>query len=256
MLFSVIVRGGIMKKVILEICCGSADDVLAAAEGGADRAELNSALMLGGLTPSVGTVRKAKKAGIPLMVMIRPRDGGFCYSEAEFESMLEDLRFFVSEGVEGLVFGVLNDDGTLDIERNRLLVEAAGDRVKIFHRAFDLVPDWRKAMDELVELGFDRILTSGQKTDCIKGAENIKEMVKYAAGRIEILPGGGIRPENVNYILDRTGCSQLHSSASYLKKDVSCGGNDISFRDISSVSDSEFKAVDTEKVRAMLKMIK
>ena len=177
----------------LEICCASADDVFAASKAGAHRVELNSALFLGGLTPSLGAVREAKKAGIPIMAMIRPRDGGFCYTRLEFESMLRDVQILCEEGVDGVVFGVLTADGRVDTERCRILAEAAGDREKVFHRAFDVVPDWREAMEELIDIGFDRILTSGQSPNAILGAETIREMVTYSAGRIEILPGAGIR---------------------------------------------------------------
>lgn len=237
----------------LEICCGSADDVFAALEGGADRAELNSALFLGGLTPSIGTFRESRRAGIPIMVMVRPRDGGFCYTESEFASMLEDIQIFASEGADGLVFGVLNSDGTVDIERNRALIKAAGERQKVFHRAFDLVPDWRKAMDELVSLGFDRILTSGQSANALSGAETLKEMVQYSAGRIEILPGGGVRPHNIKDLLDYTGCTQAHSSAATVHTDTSCRANmSICFRSSTEIPEDQYSATDSEMVRALL----
>ena len=240
----------------LEICCGSADDVFAAAEAGAHRCELNSSLFLGGLTPSIGLVREARKALIPIMAMIRPRDGGFCYTSHEFESMILDMEAFISEGVEGFVFGILNPDGTVDTHRCRILCEKAGDREKVFHRAFDVVPDWRKAMDELIELGFNRILTSGQAASSIEGADTIKEMLEYAAGRIEILPGGGIRPHNIKTLIEITGCTQAHASAGSIRKDTSCAFNTaVHFGPLPDMPEDEYKVTDIEKVKALLNNI-
>lgn len=241
----------------LEICCGSADDVYAAAEAGADRVELNSALYLGGLTPSIGAICEAKKAGIPIMAMVRPREGGFCYSEREFKGMLEDVRAFAEAGVEGIVFGVLLPDGRVDTERSRAIIEAAAGCVKVFHRAFDVVPDWREAMDQLVELGFDRILTSGQATNAVLGAETLKEMVRYAAGRIEILPGGGIRPHNIRDLLEYTGCTQVHASAGAKHTDTSCRGNPlVHFGGLADMPEDRYSVTDIGKVRALLLKIR
>ncbi len=242
-----------MFNTIIEICCGSADDVFAAAAGGADRAELNSALPLGGLTPSLAEFRLAKKAGIPLMVMIRPREGGFCYTEGDFAVMLEDARIFAAEGAEGLVFGVLKPDGSIDYERCRALCEAAGSAQKVFHRAFDVVPDWREAMDTLISLGFERILTSGQAASAALGADTLRDMVDYAAGRIEILPGGGIRPHNATGLLAATGCTQLHSSAASPVRDSSCCGNPaVHFGGNVPENEELYSRTDIEKVRALI----
>ena len=222
-----------------------------AAEAGADRAELNSALFLGGLTPSIGSVRHAKKAGIQIMAMIRPREGGFCYSDSEISTMLEDIAIFSAEDIDGFVFGVLNADGTVNREKNALLIKACGDKEKVFHRAIDVVPDWREAIDTLIELGFDRVLTSGQASNAIAGAETIGEMVKYANGRIEILPGGGIRPDNAAELLSKTGCTQLHSSCSSLLTDDSCSSNpSISFRGCNA--ENLYSACDKNKISQLL----
>lgn len=242
-----------MRNISLEICCGSTDDVFAAAASGADRVELNSALFLGGLTPSIGVVRQAKKAGIPIMAMVRPRDGGFCYSQGEFEGMLEDVRAFVNAGVDGLVFGVLKPDGTVDEDRNSRLIDAAGNCETVFHRAFDVVPDWRRAMDTLIALGFTRILTSGHAPSALFGADTIREMVAYADGRIEILPGGGIRPGNAMELIEKTGCTQLHSSCSTPRYDFSCQANpSIRFRGASDSPENQYSVTDGEKVRELL----
>lgn len=243
-----------MKNISLEICCSSAEDVYAAAKAGADRVELNSALFLGGLTPSLGSVRLAKKAGIPIMAMIRPREGGFCYSDSELETMLEDIALLKNEGVGGFVFGVLTPDGEVDAEKNTILLKACGEKQKIFHRAIDVTPDWREALDTLIALGFDRVLTSGQAKNAIAGADTIREMVEYAAGRIQILPGGGIRPNNAPELIAKTGCRQLHSSCSGIKTDDSCAQNpEISFR--GSSPENRFSVCDKEKIKELLRAI-
>lgn len=203
------------NKAIMEICCGSADDVIQAEKGGADRVELNSDLFHGGLTPTLGTLVAAKRhTRLPIMVMIRPRQGGFCYTQTEFEVMLEDARLMVEHGADGIVFGVLREDGTIDKERCAQMMAVIGEKESVFHRAIDVVPDWKAALDVLMELGVTRVLTSGQEANVLTGAETVKEMREYAAGRIQILPGAGIRPANVEKVLAITGCDQFHSSAS------------------------------------------
>ena len=214
--------------MILEICCGSADDVIRAWQGGAHRAELNSDLFHGGLTPTVGALRVAKQnARIPIMTMIRPREGGFCYTEAEFLTAVEDAKVLLENGADGLVFGFLHEDGRIDRERTAILArlaQAAG-KETVFHRAIDVVPDWREALDILIELSITRVLTSGQESDVPWGAPTIREMVAYADGRIEILPGGGIRLRNVERVIRETGCNQVHMSAGQTAVDSSAINN-------------------------------
>src|SRR5512142_2020898 len=144
-----------MAKVLLEICCGSIDDAIQAERGGADRVELCSALFLCGLRPSLGTVQEAKaRLKIPVIVMVRPRSGGFCYTDAEFATMERDARLAIENGADGVVFGILNRDGTIDLARTRRLREIIGSRRQaVFHRAFDVTPDPLAAVDQLVDLG-------------------------------------------------------------------------------------------------------
>src|SRR4051812_36202927 len=150
-----------MAKILLEICCGSIDDSLQAQAGGADRIELCSALFLGGLTPSLGTIRYAReKLKIPMIVMVRPRGGGFCYTDAEFATMERDSEAAVANGADGVVFGILNANGSIDGKRARRVRDIAGDKQTVFHRAFDVTPDPLRAVDELVDLGITRVLTS------------------------------------------------------------------------------------------------
>ncbi len=202
--------------ITVEACCGSAADVIEAALGGADRAELNTALELGGLTPTPGALRTARAScGIPVMVMLRPRAGGFCYDDTEYRTMLSDAEALLSAGADGLVFGILTERGTVDRKRCARLASLAHDAGKeaVFHRALDVVPCWEEALDALADLGIDRVLTSGQAASAPLGMDTLSQMVRCAAGRIAIMPGGGIRRENALQVVRRTGCTQIHLSA-------------------------------------------
>ena len=214
-----------MKKILLEACCGSAADVFAAKSAGADRAELSTALALGGLTPSLGAMELAAKAGLPIIAMVRPRSGGFCYNEYEFQTMCRDAEALLSAGAAGIAFGIFLADGRVDEKRCAALLRHIGDQQSVFHRAFDVTPDWREAMDSLCGLGFTRILTSGQALSALEGAQTLAHMVEYAGGRIEILPGGGIRPHNAAELIRQTGCDQLHASLSAVCTDPSIPEN-------------------------------
>ncbi len=211
-----------MQEILLEICCGSLDDALEAQNGGAHRVELCSALFLGGLTPSLGTILEAKaRLRIPVMVMIRPRGGGFCYTAAEMAVMERDTAAAVDHGADGIVFGILKADGTVDLERCKRIRKLIGNRQVIFHRAFDVTPDPFRALDQLVEMGITRILTSGQEDNALEGAALIKRLIEYAEDRIEILPGGGIKPQTLQRVLEQTGCKQVHLTAFKSESDPS-----------------------------------
>ena len=202
-----------MPKILIEACCGSADDALEAARGGADRVELNSALYLGGLTPSAGSLRVLRETSdVPVMAMLRPREGGFCYTEAAFRTMLADGELLLRAGADGLVFGCLTPDGEIDEPRVRALVALCGGRPAVFHRAIDVTPDWRRALEALIRCGVTRVLTSGQAKSAMLGAQIIAQMVRFAQGAIEILPGAGVTLDNVLELLAITGCTQVHLS--------------------------------------------
>ena len=214
-----------MGRTLLEICCGSLDDALEAERGGADRVELCSALFLGGLTPSLGTVIEAKaRLKIPIIVMVRPRGAGFCYTEPELAIMERDTALAVEHGADGIVFGVLNQDGTIDEEHCKQIRRPIGDRQAVFHRAFDLTPDPFRALDQLVQLGVNRVLTSGQEDSVSEGAPLIKRLIEYAGDRIEILPGGGIQLYNLPHVVESTGCKQVHLTAFKTQADPSTRG--------------------------------
>ena len=201
-----------MNQIRIEACCGSVDDCVLAAGAGVDRIELNSALFLGGLTPSYGTIQETLSLALPVqtMVMIRPRSGGFHYTDAEFRTMCRDAELAVSLGADGLVFGSLTACGMPDEEQVRTLVGIAGTCQTVFHRAIDVCPDWRPAMELLISLGVTRILTSGQQPTALEGSQTIRAMREFACGQIEILPAGGIRHLNAAEIIEKTGCSQIH----------------------------------------------
>ncbi len=242
-----------MAQILLEICCGSAEDAVEAARGGADRVELCSALFLGGLTPSLGSLELPRQQAFrpSVVAMVRPRAAGFCYSELDFDVMERDARLFLEHGADGIVFGILREDATIDLERCRHLRDLAGGRETVFHRAFDVVPDPMRALDELIDLGFTRVLTSGQQPSAPQGAELIRRLVDHSRGRIQILPGAGIRSNNVAKLLAETGCTQVHTTAFRQREDRSTAGSAIQFGSPHNPSESAYDVTDSGLVRQM-----
>lgn len=211
-----------MRRVLLEICCGSLDDAIEAAAGGADRVELCSALLLGGLTPSMGALVEAKRRlAIPVMFMARPRAAGFCYTASEFAAMERDAEMAIGHGANGIVFGVLTPNGRIDRRRTKRMRALAGGRDAVFHRAFDVTPDPFRALDELADLGITRVLTSGQAPTVAEGLDVIARLVEYGAGRIQVMPGGGIRRHEFGAIVRATRCRQVHVAAWTARRDTS-----------------------------------
>lgn len=245
-----------MSKVLLEVCCGSADDVIEAHRAGADRVELNSDLFHGGLTPTLGELIVAKReTGMKIMTMVRPREGGFCYTQAEFDTALEDAKLLLSHGADGLVFGFLHQDGTLDVERTRIMAELARDagRESVFHRAIDVAPDWRAALDALMDLGITRVLTSGQEPDVSLGTATVREMIEYAAGRIQILPGAGITARNMDRVIAETGCCQIHLAAHRSCTDASVSNNrSIYYGGCLYPPEDRFQVIDRDYIGGMV----
>lgn len=242
--------------VLYEVCCGSADDALQAAAGGADRVELNSALFLGGLTPSLGALQVTKKrSDVRVICMVRPREGGFCYSETEYAAMLADARALLAAGADGLAFGFLHDDGTVDEARTREFVALCGEKEAVFHRAFDVTPDRDAAMQTLIACGVKRVLTSGGACDAPSGKDELRRLQAAYGQQIEILPGGGIRAENAAQLAAYTGVSQVHGSARSVVRDTSTAGNlAIVFGGAiegKTLPETEFKRTDAALVRAV-----
>jgi copper homeostasis protein len=200
--------------MILEVASNSVDSALAAQEGGAGRIEFFTALELGGLTPSPGQIALAReRLRIPLYVLIRPRAGDFLYSDLECETMRRDIEACAAAGCDGVVLGVLDADGKVDMPRCRSLVSAAGTMGVTFHRAFDLTHDLLSSLDDVIELGCERVLTSGAQTSALEGAALIRDLVASAAGRITVMPGAGITAQNIATLATFTGARELHASA-------------------------------------------
>lgn len=211
-------------NVCLEVCIASLDDAFSAFANGANRLELNSALSLGGLTPSIAlTQRICQAVPIPVIAMVRPRHGGFCYSENDHYVMLDDAHALLAAGVSGIAFGILLEDGSVDVNRCRAIIKAIGHGQAVFHRAFDVTPDPMRALEEVIDLGISRVMTSGQENMAEDGLPLIAQLVEQARGRIEVLPASGIRPHNVKRILQQTRCTQVHASLRSAARDDSLG---------------------------------
>jgi copper homeostasis protein len=183
-----------------------------AAWNGADRLELSSGLEVGGLTPSLGLFRAVQQSKLPVYVLLRPRSGGFVYSDQELAVMEADARAFLEAGAAGIVFGALTRSRAIDRSACQRFVELARGKA-VFHRAFDFIANQTEALDELIELGFERVLTSGGASTAEAGATQLAALVQHAGWQIEVLPAGNIRPHNVADLIRETRCDQVHSSA-------------------------------------------
>lgn len=206
---------------ILEICAGSVESAIAARDGGATRIELCAALEIGGTTPSAGLIAEARKIeGIVLNVIIRPRGGDFLYNEYEAACMEQDIRTCRQLGADGVVIGALTAEGDIDTALCKRLIDAADGMSITFHRAFDMCRDPKRALEELIAIGCDRVLTSGQAATAEDGLPLLKELVQQAAGRISIMPGCGVNSGNAARILQATAAVEIHASA---RKSVGSG---------------------------------
>jgi copper homeostasis protein len=198
---------------IIEIATSDFLTTRSAVEGGADRIELCANLAEGGTTPSYGTIIKCREAfNVSLYPIIRPRGGDFLYSKDEFGIMANDIKFCKQLGCDGIVLGLLNIDGTIDMIRTADLIELAYPMGVTFHRAFDRCRDPFAALEELIEIGCERVLTSGQQPAAIEGIELISELNRQADERIIIMPGSGVRKENIKMLAEKTSCTEFHSS--------------------------------------------
>jgi copper homeostasis protein len=200
------------SPVLVEVCVDSVASAVAAERGGAGRVELCSSLIEGGITPSAGLIEMTRAAvSIPLHVMIRPRGGDFCYDSDEFETMRRDIALAKRLGANGVVFGILDVQGNVDVARTRQLVNEARPLAVTFHRAFDMTTDLFRALEDLCAVGIDRVLTSGGESSSMLGQETILQLAGKADGRIIIMPGGGIKPENARSFVAYTGVKEIHS---------------------------------------------
>jgi copper homeostasis protein len=198
-------------SLLVEACVDGVPSALAAEAGGAARLELCSALSEGGLTPSAGVIEMVReRVALPLFVLIRPRGGDFLYDAEEFEVMRRDVVTAGLLGADGVVLGVLQSNGTVDAERTGALIEAARPLDVTFHRAFDFTRDADEALDRLIALGADRVLTSGHAASAIDGVATLARLVERAAGRIGVVAGGGVRPDNVRAVIQGSGVTEVH----------------------------------------------
>lgn len=246
-----------MEKVV-EICCGSYEDALAAFRGGAKRIELNSALYLGGLTPSLGTLVLTKKyTDLKVITMVRPRSAGFCYSDADFAVMKADTELLMKNGADGIAFGCLDQDGRIQEEQVRQIVEIidAYKGESVFHRAFDCVEDQYGAMEQLIGMGVCRVLTSGGRAKAMDGAARIADLQKQYGERIQILAGSGVNAENARELMEKTGIWQVHSSCKGWLCDPTTQGPDVSYSYTKYPDKNAYEVVDEALVKRLVDAI-
>ena len=247
----------IMDKII-EICCGSYEDALNAYHGGAKRIELNSALYLGGLTPSVGTLRLVKQnTDLKVIAMVRPRGAGFCYSEADFEVMKADAKLLMENGADGIAFGCLDKNGNIHVEQTQEIIgiikKYNGETV--FHRAFDCVKNPYESMETLINMGVDRVLTSGLKAKAMDGIVLIGKLQAAYGDKIEILAGSGINASNALEMMEKTGIYQVHSSCKGWVEDPTTTGEVVSYCYADGIHKNDYDVVDEGLVRKLVESV-
>ncbi len=246
--------------MVVEICCGSYYDALQAAAGGAERIELTSALPLGGLTPTTATLRLVKEHAqeLQVMAMVRPRGAGFCYTHEEFTVMEAECQELLQNGADGIVFGCLMADATLDVEKCKRMIsriKAAG-KEAVLHRAFDCVADPFATMEQLIMLGFDRVLTSGLKPTAPEGADMLAGLQKRYGERIQILAGSGVNSQNVEALLQQTLVTQVHSSCKDWMTDPTTVCNGVSYAVAAGEHERMYDVVSAQKVRQFVEKVK
>jgi copper homeostasis protein len=235
----------------LEVIGYNKESCIAAQEGGANRIELCSGPGEGGTTPSYAFIKAAReKLHIDLYVMIRPRGGDFLYSDEEFEIMKNDIAVCKQLSCDGIVTGILTTDGKVDVKRNKELIELAYPMQATFHRAFDRVANPTEALETLIELGFERILTSGLRPRGVEGIEMLSQLVKQANERIIIMPGSGVNSENIISIAKGSGVKELHSSAGIY------GKSKMEFQNPDMNESLDHFTVDKEEVKKMIELLK
>lgn len=247
-----------MKKAV-EICCGSYYDAIQAYKAGADRIELNTALFLGGLTPSIGSLMKIKEeTELSVISMVRSRAGGFCYLEEDYQLMKRDAKELLANGSDGLAFGFLKEDFEPDATRIAEFIELIKSFGKeaVVHRAFDCTKDPRRSIEMLIKLGADRILTSGQAPNAVKGIGLLKELQSEYGRDIELLAGCGVNESNAADIMRETGIMQLHSSCKEWLSDETTVGQDVSYAYVSGEFEKCYETVSYEKVCELVRTVK
>jgi copper homeostasis protein len=239
-------------EMIFELCAETIDACLAAREGGAHRIELCSVLSDGGVTPSHALILEAvERSGLPVHVLVRPRGGDFVYSANEIDVMRRDIMHIKELGAAGVVFGILQPDGRVDVETTRALVQLARPLEVTFHRAFDATPSLPQALEDVIATGADRLLTSGGKRNVVAGSAALAELVRLAGQRIEIAVGGGLRLQNAALLARTTHAKHFHGSLRRRLKDAVSGAKTVG----DSMSPGSRYVVDANAVRTLIQRL-
>ena len=245
-----------MKRDLFEVCAGSVQDCINAQLGGADRVELNSALHLGGLTPSLAMLRLVKeKTSLKVVCMDRPRAAGFCYDDVEIETMFEDAKILLEHGADGISFGFLNSDATINVTETKKMVELIHQYQKeaVFHRAFDCVDDPMHAIKQLIDCGVDRILTSGLQPTAMQGTSVLEKLQSAFGDQIELLAGSGINANNIRTLKEQAGIHQFHGSCKVWCKDPTTTVGNVSYAYHES---DDYDCVSLEKVKSIVQELR
>ena len=243
---------------IIEICAGSYQDCIAAYKGKAKRVELNSALSVGGLTPSVASlVRVKKETDLSVICMVRPRAAGFCYEKEDVDIIFEDAKILLENGADGISFGFLRNDGSIHKEYTKEMVDLVHSYQKeaVFHRAFDVTPDAFEAIETLIELGVDRVLTSGQKAKAMEGMDLIKQLQSQYGSQMEILAGSGMNAGNAVEMIETTGISQVHSSCKSYSNDPTTSSEFVTYAYLSAPHENDYDVVDEALVKKLVEAV-
>lgn len=245
-------------KSKIEICANSVESAVKAQEGGAYRIELCAGIPEGGTTPSFGEIRMARQLlqHAKLHVIIRPRGGDFLYSHLEQEIMLHDIKVAKQLGADGVVFGCLTADGNVDIQTMKKLMNAVGNMDVTFHRAFDMCSNPQEALEQIIDLGCTRILTSGLEANAVKGIPLLKELIVQANGRIIIMPGCGVNPGNILHIAEETGATEFHfSGRSSYESNMIYRNPKVSMGGIVKIEEYQRNVTDPEIVKAAVSLL-
>ena len=243
---------------IVEVCCGSYADCIAAWNGGAKRVELNSALSVGGLTPTLSTlIRVKKETGLKVICMSRPRAAGFCYDEADTQTMILDAKLMLENGADGIAFGFLNADRTVCEEATKQMVELVHSYGKeaVYHRAFDMLSDPYAGCETLIKLGVDRILTSGQQAKAMDGIQLIQALNAKYGEQIQFLPGSGMNATNALEMIEKTGVYQVHSSCKNYATDPTTSSTSVTFAYLSEPHTNDYDVVDEQLVKKLVVVV-
>jgi len=245
-----------MNPILIEVCVNSVESAVNAQMGGASRIELCDNLMEGGTTASAGTLLAVRaKLICEMNVLIRPRGGDFLYNDTELETIMNDIAFAKKAGADGIVFGFLTENGKIDVTLLKEMISQARPLSVTFHRAFDMCEDPFEALEQLIKLRVDRILTSGQKQSADEGSGLLTQLVQKAGNRIIIMPGGGIRPNNLEKLIKKTGAREYHVSSRFLlESKMNFRKPDIKMGSLIEMSEYEKVVVDQAGVKEMVEI--